>query len=171
MNNIKYIFVFSLFLIALNGNSQESNKKVQHDHDHHNDYHKHNNEISFGIGITKFTAENNQGLSLHTHYLKGLGKNKRISLGLSFESIFGDHKHYTIGPIIHFSIYQGLVVSYSPGLLFVKEEEVFEKLFAQHIELKYEFEFHKFHLGPLLEAGFDKHGFHYMGGIHIGFDF
>ncbi|MEZ5083390.1 MAG: hypothetical protein R2750_08075 [Bacteroidales bacterium] len=66
--------------------------------------------------------------------------------------------------------YKGLIAGYGPGLFIVKENDENEHHFAQHVELAWEFEIGKFHLGPMFELGIGD-GVVYMLGVHFGLDF
>lgn len=148
---------------------------AQHDHDHnHNqehayhDKHPHNHEISLALGVIPVTESDQAAMALHMHYVKGLGASKRFGLGLGSEIIFDEHKHYTLSLVSHYRIYKGLTFAYAPGILFVEEEGESETLFAQHLELAYEFVLGRIHLGPIVDFAWDRHGEHYMAGVHIG---
>jgi hypothetical protein len=158
-----------LFVLSfVNGYSQHESQP----HDHHaQNEHVHKNEISIAIGVVPLPAEDEVTLGLHLHYIKGIGANHRFGLGLSLETIFDEHKHYTLSFVTHYRIYKDLIFAYAPGILMLKENSKNEFQFAQHIELAYEFELGNFHLGPVAEIGFEKAGVHYMGGLHIGIDF
>lgn len=136
-----------------------------------NDNHAHNNELSVAIGVVPLVAEDEITGGVHLHYIKGLGSVKRFGIGLSLETIFDEHKHYTSSIVLQYRITRGLGISYSPGLLIRKEQADYQYQFASHVEATYEIEMGEFHIGPVAELGIEKNGIHYMGGVHLGIDF
>ena len=151
-------------LISVCGHAQ--NKEEEEDHHHH-----HKNEISVATGIVPLVAEDKLTAGFHLHYIKGVGKNSRLGLGVGFETIIDEHKHYTLSAVLQYRIYKGLILATAPGLLMRKENSANVLQFAQHIEIAYEFELGDFHIGPVAELGIELTGIHYMGGIHFGIDF
>jgi len=146
-----------------------------HDHDHeghqHGRLHAHENEISIATGVVPLPAEDELTVGFHLHYIKGLGKTNRFGMGIGFESILDEHKHYTASVVFQYRIYKGWSVSYAPGVLLLIDEHGNETQFAQHIETTYEFELGKFHIGPVGEVGIEQYGVHYMLGVHFGTEF
>ena len=133
--------------------------------------HNHKNEFSIATGIVPLPAEDKLTAGFHFHYIRGIGQNNKFGLGLAFETIIDEHKHYTFSVVFQYRVYKGLIVAYAPGLLRRTEGlEVFHQM-AHHIETAYEFEFGRFHIGPMAEIGIEEIGVHYMGGVHFGIDF
>jgi hypothetical protein len=147
--------------------SQLSTEDTSHSHELE---HHHGDEVGVAIGIVPIPEENEIALGMHLHYIKGIGKKKIYGLGLSFETIFDEHRHYTFSIVNQFRIYKGLIASYAPGLLLIKEESGIEYQFAQHFEIAYEFNIGHFHVGPLVDLSIEKAGMHYMAGLHFGID-
>ena len=151
------IFVF-VFLFAYSGYGQE-------------EHHHHNNEISIATGPVYIPYEDETTVKFHMHYIKGLGEHKRFGIGLALETILDEHNHNTISLATHYRLIKGLIVGYSPGILFVKIEDTIETDFAQHLEFAYEFEVGEIHLGPVIEMGVDSEEIHYFAGLHVGINF
>ncbi len=175
----KNLLVIIILLISIVSFGQE------HDHDDHNheghehSSHGHKNEISAAIGLVPIPAENEVTLGLHLHYIKGLGEKQQFGVGLGFETIFDEHKHYTFSVVGLWRVYKGLSFTYAPGIMFYKPhedvghsgEEHYEAQFAQHFEFAYEFMVGNFHIGPMVEVGVEQLGVHYMAGVHFGIAF
>lgn len=87
------------------------------------------------------------------------------------ETILDEHQYILISTVIQYRIFKGLIIGYAPGLLISKENSETELQFAQHIEIAYEFEIGKFHIGPMIEIGIETTIAHYMVGVHFGMDF
>ena len=134
-------------------------------------HHHHKNEISAATGIVPLVAEDKLTVGFHLHYIRGVGKNSRFGVGVGLETILDEHKHYTLSVVLQYRIHKGLILAIAPGLLMRKEGSANVFQFAQHIEITYEFELKKFHIGPVAELGIELTGIHYMGGIHFGIDF
>ena len=139
--------------------------------DHNEEGHHHKNEISVAVGIVPLVAEDKLTGGLHFHYIRGIGEEHRFGLGIGLETIFDEHKHYTVSIVFNYRIVSALVLGYAPGLLMRKEGDQTLYQLAHHIELAYEFELGEFHIGPVVELGIEVGGIHYMGGVHFGIEF
>ena len=133
--------------------------------------HKHRNEMSVATGVVPLPAEDELTIGFHFHYIKGLGESGRLGIGLGFETIIDEHKHYTFSVVGQFRVVAGLSVAYAPGIMIREEHEETLYQLAHHIEAAYEFEFGSFHIGPMVEVGIEEIGVHYMAGLHFGIDF
>jgi hypothetical protein len=133
-----------------------------HDHEHH-----HGDELGIAAGVVPLLDEDKVTAGFHLHYIKSLSHIHWYGIGVSLETIFDEHKHYTISLANQFRIYRGLFFLYAPGILFLKEEADWEYKFAQHFEIGYEFPIGNFHIGPLLDFAVSSAGTHYMVGIHF----
>ena len=158
-NNMKILITTSLLGFCLIGYSQNDSAHV------------HKNEISIAVGIVPIPAENELTAGLHLHYIRGIGKKNRFGLGVGLESIIDEHKHFTLSAVLQYRIYRGLALSYAPGILMRLQDDEYIYQMAHHIEITYEFELDKFHIGPVAEVGIEQVGVHYMLGVHIGVDF
>jgi len=140
--------------------------------DHSGHPHEHSEyEIGISLGMTRLIEEKENALNSHLHFSKKLGNSEimeRISLGAGFEYIFTEHSHYSVLGTISVNPVWALIVDISPGILFTEHHGAKEKLFAAHLELTYEFEYHGFGIGPVIGAGFSKEDNHLMLGIHMG---
>lgn len=165
MNYRKLLRILTFILI----NMVSLGIMAQENHEEHN-HHHHKNEISIAAGVVPIPEEDEVAAGLHLHYVRGIGHANRFGIGTSFETIFDEHKHYAVSVVFQYRVFKGLIVGYGPGLAIVKEDEQNELLFAQHIELAWEFEISKFHIGPMVEVGIGD-GIHYMAGVHFGLDF
>ena len=137
---------------------------------HHHD-HGHNNEFAIALGIVPEHEDEESKLGLHLHYVKGIGEHNQYGIGISFETIFDEHKHNSISLIGTYHFDNGFSIAYAPGILFVEHEGEDEIKFTQHLEFYYEFELDKYHLGPQFDIGFEDGQVHYMLGFHFGIDF
>ena len=161
VNSLKEIIAVLILLLPIVCYSQE--QEIEHHH--------HNNEISIATGPVYIPDEDETTVKFHMHYIRGLGEHKRFGIGFALETILDDHNHNTISLATHYRIINGLIVGYSPGILFVKIDDTIETDFAQHLEFAYEFEVGELHLGPVIEMGVDSEEIHYFAGIHVGINF
>jgi len=134
-------------------------------------HHEHFNEISVATGIVPLPAEDELTIGFHFHYVRGIGKDKRFGIGLGFETIVDEHKHYTFSVVAQYRIIAGWIIGYAPGLMIREEGDETLYQLAHHIETAYEFELGNFHIGPMAEVGLELIGVHYMLGVHFGMDF
>ena len=160
--SLAILTLFAVLLIFESAYSQ--------DHDEE-DQHHHKNEITFAAGIVLLVSEDKITEGIHLHYIRGIGENNRFGLGVGFETILDEHKHYTISLVIHYRVYEGFIIAYAPGAIILTRSNFYKYQFAHHIELAYEFELGVLHIGPVAELGIERNGIHYMGGIHLGIDF
>jgi hypothetical protein len=161
ISSLQILFVLGVLLISGSLSAQEDN----HEHDHKA------NEISIALGVVPLLNENDIAAGLHVHYVRGVAVHNKLGLGVSFETILDEHRHYTYSAVIQYRVFKGLILGYSPGLMLSNEGMEQELLFVQHLETTYEFELNKFHLGPILELGLEKEALHLLMGIHFGIDF
>jgi hypothetical protein len=164
----KLVFLVILLFVAIPVTLLSQN------HDRHEEEFGHvhkKNEISAALGIVPLKHEHEVTAGLHLHYIRGVAFHNKLGIGVGFETIFDEHKHFTISVVFQYRIYKGWSVAYAPGLLMVKENETYEYQFAQHFETAYEWEIGKFHIGPMAEVGVEPNGVHYMLGVHFGIDF
>lgn len=166
MNKPVFIIILLFVILPVTLFSQED----VHPEEGHTHSHK-KNEISAGVGVVTLQHEDELAAGLHLHYVRGVAFHDKLGVGLGFETIFDEHKHYTISAVFQYRVYKGWSVAYAPGLLMVKEDGIWEYQFAQHFETAYEWEIGKFHIGPMAEIGVEPHGTHYMIGVHFGIDF
>ena len=152
------------WLISLNLQAQNEDVDSGGGEGHH-----HRNELSVATGLVIGEGELSWGI--HIHYIRGIGDENKVGIGIGLETIVDKHRHYTISGVLHYRIYKGLIFSLAPGLLILKEEDKYLLQFAQHFELAYELEIGEFHLGPVAELGLETIGVHYMVGLHFGIDF
>jgi len=162
------IFLFAVFF-TFQGYSQHTHEEDSHNHEKDHTHKK--NEVSVAVGVVPLPEENKVTAGLHFHYVRGIGSSNRFGIGVGFETIFDEHKHYTFSVVFQYRIYKGLIFGYAPGLLIKKEDSESELHFAQHFELAYEFDMGKFHIGPMAEVGLEGSTVHYMLGVHFGIDF
>ena len=137
---------------------------------HHHD-HGHNNEFAIALGIIPNHEDEESKLGLHLHYVKGIGEHNQYGIGISFETIFDEHKHNSISMIGTYHFDNGFSIAYAPGILFAEHDGETEEEFTQHFEFYYEFELEHFHVGPQIDIGFEDNETHYMLGLHFGIDF
>jgi hypothetical protein len=154
------------WLISLNLQAQNEDVDSGGGEGHH-----HRNELSVATGLVPLIAEDELSWGIHIHYIRGIGDENKVGIGIGLETIVDEHRHYTISGVLHYRIYKGLIFSLAPGLLILKEEDKYLLQFAQHFELAYELEIGEFHLGPVAELGLETIGVHYMVGLHFGIDF
>jgi len=154
------IFFFFLILFPIYGQEEE------HDHSH-----EHRNEMSVATGVVPLPAEDEVTIGFHFHYIRGLGESNRFGIGLGFETIVDEHKHYTFSIVGQYRILKGWSVAYAPGIMIREEGDETLYQVAHHFETAYEFEIGSFHIGPMAEVGIEEIGVHYMAGVHFGIDF
>jgi hypothetical protein len=105
---------------------------------------------------------------LHIHYVRNI-KSSRFGIGASYERIFDEHGHNTIGIIGAYRPIGGFVLIEAPGITF--EYATSELHFALHLEVSYEFEVGDFHIGPVFEVAYDPEDYHISLGLHVGYGF
>lgn len=161
------IFLLSFLFLIPSLNCLNAQEPGNQDHDHE---HYHGDELGIAAGLVPLLDEDKLTAGLHLHYIKAVRRIHWYGIGLSLETIFDEHKHYTISLANQFRVYKGLFFLYAPGLLMLKEEAEWEYKFAQHFELGYEFEAGRFHIGPLADFSISSAGMHYMIGLHFAID-
>ena len=144
----------------------------QHDHHHEegHDHFHHRNELGSAVGAVFNLNESNVGTGVHVHYMRMLGgKLEDFGIAPGFEFIFGEHKHYTIHFLVLYRPIHPLWIGLGPGATYFEHEQ--EIHISGHIEVGYEFDLGKIHLGPVVEYAWAKDDQHIMVGVHFGFPF
>jgi hypothetical protein len=140
---------------------------VEEDHQSHH----HLNEIGISTGIVRMQPETETAAGLHLHAMRRFGDEglkKFFGVGLGFEVIFSEHRHYVIMGALGVFPWKNLVLTFSPGLLTAKEDGENHRLFSFHSEAVYEFEVGGFGIGPALAFSAAGGNTHFTVGIHIG---
>ena len=146
--------------------------------DHSHDY---SAEIGFSLAYVYLEAEKESAPGLHLHFLKhleGVEFLDRLAIGLGFEGIFAEHKHYSVMGSLAYFPWRGLSVTLSPGILFAKHEEQdsggdaeWESQYVTHLEASYGFHFGEYEIGPVIGFADSEEDKHYMFGLHFGIGF
>lgn len=157
MRKILIAFVF-VMLVVWNGKSQE-----HHNHDHE---HNHVHEIGISMAPVYFFGEEELSFATHLHYVYNFPHTK-FGVGIGYERIFDEHKHNFVGLELNYRPVHQLTLNISPGVAF-EGEHPDEKEFAMHFETVYEFEFGRFHIGPVFELAYHPEDVHVSLGIHLG---
>ena len=144
------------------------NEENGHEHDKHDSG---GLEVGVSIGYAYLEEENEDGMNLHLHAMKGLSGNgiqKYLSIGFGLETIFTDEEHY--GAMISLGIHpwRNLVLSVSPGWEWAKHDGEWESGYATHLEATYLFEGSGFHYGPVFGYSKTQDDQQYTIGIHFG---
>lgn len=137
----------------------------------HHENHHHLNEIGISLGIVWMQPEAETAPGLHIHYMRRIGDEgiaRYIGIGLGFEVIFSDHRHYNIMGTLGIFPWKELVITLSPGLLIAKEELETHRQFSFHVEIMWEFEVSGWGMGPALGFAVSGENTHFTLGIHIG---
>jgi len=154
MRKVLIVFMF-LVQVGLSANAQS------HDHEH-----SHVHEVGISLAPVYFFGEEELSLATHVHYVYNFPHTK-FGVGLGYERIFDEHKHNFVGVELNYRPIHKLTLNVSPGVAF-EGEHPDEKDFGLHFETVYEFEFGRFHLGPVLEFAYHSEDVHISLGIHIG---
>ena len=166
MSKLKFPIIGIAILFCSISNTYAQNddgSKAPHDHHYH-----HANEIGVAIAPSYFINEKEWGYSLHLHYIRSIG-HSNFGVGLSYERIFGEHKHNTFGVVGSYHPISPITILVSPGFTF--EDKLSQSMFALHIETSYDFDVGPFHMGPVVEFAYDPEDIHLSLGLHIGFGF
>lgn len=155
---LTFAFVLSVQLLLAQNKEEDS-----HHHEHHL------NDIGIVNSPVYFVNDKEFAYGLHLHYVRNFHESK-FGLGIGYERIFDEHKHNTIGIIGSFRPIEKVTINFSPGITF-EDGETSELNFAMHLESSYDFEFHSFHIGPVLGFAYDPEDFHISLGLHIGYGF
>ena len=139
-----------------------------HGSEDHSD-HDHWLELGASIGAAYLLNEREFAAGLHAHALVAIGDTP-WSLGVGYERLFDEHAHNAIGIAVQYRIIPPWSVNVSPGVAF-SDEHPSELSPAAHVETAYEFLVGPFHLGPTIEAAFDKEDTHFTLGAHLGMGF
>ena len=86
----RYFFLTLSLIVA----SVYYSVQAQHTHNHnHNHSHVHgSSEVGLALGLVPLIGEDELTGGMHIHYIRGLTKNGKFGMGLSFETIF--HQMY-----------------------------------------------------------------------------
>ena len=153
----KYILMFAMIHIGMNLIAQKIEK-------HKEEHHK--NDIGIANGVVHILGENEFAYGLGVHYVRNI-EDSNFGVGISYERIFGDHDHNTIGLICLYSPIKELIINLSPCITFEHEEVKF----GTHVEISYIFDFSVFHIGPVISFATDMEDAHLGIGMHIGYGF
>lgn len=141
-----------------------------HDHDQQHEGIGHTahpaNEIGVANSVVLFIGEEELSYGLHMHYVRRLARS-RFGAGVGYERIFDVHKHNTVSVVGSYALAHGLTAIVSPGLTF-EDEDPTSLLGAVHVEMTYEFDVGRLHIGPALEWAWDPEDMHVSVGLHIG---
>jgi hypothetical protein len=164
---IQFIFASGIFILLLSemmGMGFPTN-------DNHNEEHHHLNEIGISTGIVWMKPENETAPGLHLHFMRRLGDEgiqKYFGAGFGLEIIFSDHQHYNIMATVGLFPMKNWIITFSPGLLFVREEGETHRHFSFHVETMYEIELGSFEGGPAFGFSVAGGDTHITLGVHIG---
>jgi len=88
---------YILLILAFIFNPALRAQDHDHEHDHEQKHYHHlNNEIGIAVGAVYIFHEEVFAPGLHLHYTRMLpGKMDAFGLGLGFETVLDEHKHYT----------------------------------------------------------------------------
>lgn len=163
---MKHIIVLIIFFSLLPAIAFTQFDNHENHDIHHHEHHK--NEISVANSLVTFLQEKETAYGLHVHYVRKLSDSP-FGVGMSYERIFDEHKHNTIGIVASYRPVERFAISLSPGLAF--EDSGSQSSLALHVETTYEFSIGDFHIGPLVEFAMDKEDQHLSLGIHVGIGF
>ncbi|MEE4197844.1 MAG: hypothetical protein V2I54_09375 [Bacteroidales bacterium] len=141
-----------------------------HSHDHRHEHAHQIFEIGFSNGAVYNVFEKEVAYAAHIHGVLFIGENRRYGFGLGYERIFDEHQHNAINIIFHYRPGNHLVLNLAPGIVWLSSQNKPVKP-AMHIEGLYEFDFGRFHLGPILGIGFNPEDFHASLGVHLALGF
>lgn len=160
-------FLLSPFLSVSNNQIANPRSYDEHSHDHaHAEW-----EVALASGGILLLAEEEFALGLHLHLLRRIPRWERLSLGLGVETILDEHTHLNSAIVAKVDLWKGLGLALSPGILFLKEGNGWEREFSSHFEVLYEFNVGNIHLGPVLGYSSSQHDSHIMLGLHLGLGF
>lgn len=143
----------------------------EHDHEHHG---HHMTEIGISLGAVWMSPETETAPGIHLHFMRVLGEEGPaglFGLGAGVEVIFSEHRHYNPMIALGFFPWKKLAITFSPGILFAREEGETHRHFSFHIEATYEFEVGNFEIGPALGYSIAGEDRHVTLGVHIGTGF
>jgi len=130
------------------------------------------NELGAGFGMSYIKNESIWVPGFHIHYGKSIDKKQRISIGAGIELLMDEHLHTSVVLALGYNITTCLYLGYGVGIDPSMINKGGNKVnFDHHLELAYEFDFDRIHLGPMLEYGLSAEDRHYMVGVHGGFSF
>lgn len=163
---MKFYLLILTFLIINYKQSFAQNKEKSKDNHEHTHI---KNEFGFANSPVFFLNENKIAYGLHFHFIRQISSSK-LGIGFGYEMIFDNHKHKTIGIVCSYNPTNNITLNLSPGFAF-ENNLIKNSQLAMHIESTYNFEFKKYHIGPIIELGIDKKDKHLSIGLHFGFGF
>ena len=166
-NKLPVRVIMALFLLVMS----IVNLAARPTEEGHRDNHHHLNEIGISTGVVRMQPESETAPGLHLHAMRRLGDEgikKFFGIGLGLEIIFSEHRHYSIMGTLEIFPWKKLVITFSPGILTVKEDGENQRRFSFHCEVMYEFEVGAFEMGPALGFAVAGEDTHFTVGIHIG---
>lgn len=165
---MRFIFLlFTLIILAFSGfSSSLSTSQNKHSDHGHSEW-----ELGAAFGAVYLLGEKEVASGLHLHLLRRLEFYEKLGIGLGFETVLDEHKHFSTGIVFKYEIWKGLNFLVSPGILFLKPHNEWEKQFSIHYELLYEFKVKGLHLGPVFDYSYSKNDQHLMLGLHVGYSF
>lgn len=164
------LLLLSILCYVLASSAMAQDHDHDHDHIHDHAHHHMKNEIGVAVGAVYIFEEEIIAPGLHLHYTRVLpGKMSAFGLGLGFETVLDEHRHYTASFMFQWRPVHAWWISAGPGITWFQEGG--ESYASLHIETGYEFELGKVHLGPMIEYAYMEHDQHFMLGIHLGIPF
>lgn len=153
---------------------------AQEHHDHTHEL----NELGLSGGGIYSPDHESWGGGVHLHYFRTLGLHSKWALGATFEQVWAEGNHFTIGAGVKYMITDRLNCAVMPGISFMKHEESVlrdghehthadkKTIFSLHTEIVYDL-IHKdnFHIGPAIDYSWSKDDSHIMVGIHAAYCF
>ncbi|MFC1552979.1 hypothetical protein ACFL6P_10515 [Candidatus Latescibacterota bacterium] len=141
------------------------------EHEDVHDHHAHPNEIGVSGGYVHLDAHDDSAYGMHLHFirhLQGDGIKRFIGLGAGVETILADHQHYSVFGAFAIKPYRSLVITLSPGVLFVEHHDEMESRYTSHVEAAYGFFLGEYEFGPVIGLSRSGDSNHYMIGFHLG---
>lgn len=115
-------------------------------------------------------AEKSFAPALHLSLIKSLETYKFLRVGISFEKIFLEHKHFSTNIVLNFNFFDNLYFSIEPGLLCIEENCIDKQRYIAHYELSYNFIIDKYNFGPLFQFSRSSLDMHIMLGVHFAIE-
>ena len=144
----------------------------EHGLEHHGrGHHHHANELGISGGYVYMDPAEESALGLHLHYMrrcKQEGIRRYLGLGLGFETIFSEHRHYNAMFSIGIFPWRSLALIVSPGVMFARHHDEWENEYSTHVEAVYGFMVGELEVGPVIGFAHAGEGKHYMAGLHLG---
>ncbi len=159
--------LFICFLVILT--TTYTLRAQEHNHEHAR------NEIGLSTGAIYAPNDNMWGVGAHIHYFRTLCPNSKWSIGGSFEEVWTEGNHFSIGAGVKYEVLENLEIGLLPGVTFLKHEdsgENYKAHFSLHAEVVYNlFHWDHFHLGPAIDYSWLQGDSHIMLGVHAAFCF